>query len=53
MKLEILKEMLEINLLAFLELIKYFIKKNNANENGASVVGISSVMALRGSPALF
>jgi len=52
MKLEVLKKMLDIHLLAFLELVKYFTKKNNFNENGASIVGISSVISLRGSPAL-
>ena len=52
MKTEALREILEINLLAFLELVKYFTKKTNVNEEGASIVGISSVISLRGSPAL-
>lgn len=52
MKIEALQEMLNINLLAFMELVKYFTKKKYINEEGASIVGISSVSSLRGSPAL-
>jgi NAD(P)-dependent dehydrogenase (short-subunit alcohol dehydrogenase family) len=52
MKLDALKEILNINLLSFFELVKYFTKKNNVNETGASIVGISSVMSLRGAAAL-
>ncbi|MDC1122023.1 SDR family NAD(P)-dependent oxidoreductase [Nitrospinaceae bacterium] len=52
MKLDKLKEMLDINLLAFFELIKHFSKKNNFNKSGASIIGASSVMSLRGAPAL-
>ncbi len=52
MKAEALREMLEINLVAFLELVKFFTKKKFVNEQGGSIIGISSVMSLRGAPAL-
>lgn len=52
MKLNDLKEILDINLLSFFELVKYFTKKKNVNETGASIVGISSVMSLKGASAL-
>ena len=52
MRVEILKDILNINLIAFFELVKFFTKKNFVNDNGASVVGISSVMGLQGAPAM-
>jgi NAD(P)-dependent dehydrogenase (short-subunit alcohol dehydrogenase family) len=52
MKTEILREILDINLIAFLELTKYFTKKGNVNEKGASIVGISSVLSFKGAPAM-
>ncbi len=52
MKVDSLKEMLDVNLLAFFELVKHFTKKNNVNDAGASIVGISSVASLRGASAL-
>lgn len=52
MKVDSIKEMLDINLLAFFELLKHFTKKNNVHDEGASIVGISSVASLKGAPAL-
>lgn len=52
MKLDSLREMIDINLFAFFELVKFFTKKKNVNESGASIVGVSSVMSLRGASAL-
>ncbi len=52
MKLNDLKEILDINLLSFFELVKYFTKRNNVNEGGAVIIGISSVMSLKGASAL-
>ena len=52
MKLDALKEMLDINLLSFFELVKYFVKRNTVSDTGASIIGVSSVMSFRGAAAL-
>ena len=52
MKLKKLQEILNINLLAFFELTKYFSKDKYFNKLGASIIGASSVSSLRGAPAL-
>ena len=52
MKLKKLQEILNINLLAFFELTKYFSKNKYFNKLGASIIGASSVSSLRGAPAL-
>ena len=52
MKLKKIQEILNINLLAFFELTKYFSKNKYFNKLGASIIGASSVMSLRGASAL-
>ena len=52
MKLKKIQEILNINLLAFLELTKYFSNNKYFNRLGASIIGASSVMSLRGASAL-
>lgn len=52
LKLNYLREMLEINLCAFIELVKFLTKKSVVVSDGGSVVVASSVSSLRGAPAL-
>ncbi|NSW87058.1 MAG: SDR family oxidoreductase [Syntrophobacteraceae bacterium] len=52
LKTESLKQMLEINLNAFLELVRYFTRKHVPDPEGAAIVAVSSVSALRGAPAM-
>jgi len=51
-KIDSLKEIIEINLYAFIELAKFFTKKSIIHNEGGSMVAASSVAALRGAPAL-
>lgn len=52
MKVDSLKELIEINLYAFIELAKFFTKKSVVHPEGGSIVAASSVLSLRGAPAL-
>lgn len=52
MKPESLDQMMKVNFYSFVELTRFFTKKSVINETGGSIVGISSVMAMRGAPAL-
>ncbi len=52
MKPDILEQIMKVNFNAFVELTRYFTKKSIIIENGGSIIGLSSVMALRGAPAL-
>jgi len=52
LKYEDLKDIFEINFFAFIELTKFFSKKNIANPTGGSIVVASSVLSLRGASAM-
>ena len=52
LKIDSLQETIEINLYAFIELVKNFSKKTAVSPGGGAVVVASSVVALRGAPAL-
>jgi len=51
-KVNDLKEIFNINLFAFMELVRFFSKKNTVHHDGASIVVASSVLSLRGAAAL-
>lgn len=51
MKINDVKAIFEINFFSFVELVKFFTKKNVCTEKGAIVVA-SSVLALKGAPAM-
>jgi NAD(P)-dependent dehydrogenase (short-subunit alcohol dehydrogenase family) len=44
--------MLDINVCAFVELVRFFSKKNICADDGGSVVAVSSVLSLKGAPAM-
>ena len=52
LKIDLFKELIEINLYAFIELAKFFTKKSVVHSDGGSIVAASSVLSLRGAPAL-
>ena len=51
-KVNDLKDIFNINLFAFMELVRFFSRKNYAQPDGASIVAVSSVLSLRGAAAL-
>ena len=52
MKVDDIKDIFEINFFAFIELAKFFSKKNIATPEGGSIVVASSVLSLRGASAM-
>ena len=52
MKIDDIKATFEINFFSFVELVKYFTKKNITSTEGGSIIVASSVLALRGAPAM-
>jgi len=52
LKNESIQKVFEINFNAFIQLSKYFSQKKNVSSEGGSIVAVSSVAALRGTPAL-
>jgi NAD(P)-dependent dehydrogenase (short-subunit alcohol dehydrogenase family) len=52
MKPESLDHIMKVNFYAFVELTRFLTKKSVINEAGGSIIGISSVLSLRGAPAL-
>ncbi len=52
MKINDVKSIFEVGYFSFVELVKYFTKKGVADPEGGSIVVASSVLALRGAPAM-
>jgi len=52
MKIDDIKAIFEINFFSFVELVKFFTKKNITSTEGGSIVVASSVLSLRGAAAL-
>lgn len=51
-KLQSIREMFDVHLFAFFELIKFFSKKSIVKDDGGAVVVASSVLSIRGAPAV-
>lgn len=51
-KIDHLRELFDINLYAFIEIVKNFTKRSIVSPDGASIIAVSSVLSLRGAPAM-